>query len=91
MNTIAIAVLLNLILIPSLWLFPLAVRIPACTILALLDIVFYFIGMTRFLTAVRRNENRNGFTLEFVLLQMFLLAALFLFKLTEQLLLQASA
>ncbi len=91
MNTIAIGILLNLLLIPALWLFSLAVRIPAYTMLALLNVLFYLFGMIYFLRAMSPDENRSGFTLRFVLLQLFLLAALFLFKLTELLLLRAAA
>ncbi len=91
MNTVAAGILFNLILIPFLWIFSLAVKIPAYTLLASLNISFYLFGMLRFLRKMRLDEMKSGFTLQFILLQMYLLASLFLLKLTELLLIRACA
>lgn len=79
---ILLGLLLNLILIPVFWPAK-SIRIPVYTILAVANVTFYLICMVLFFIRVRREENRHGFTLRFMALQLFLLTALFLFKLTE--------
>ncbi len=89
MKTVCIGLGLNLILIPLCWLLPFASRIPVYTGIALADLIFYLAATGIFLRRMWRAEDRRGFTLLFTLLQLYLLTVIFLFKLTELLLLRA--
>jgi len=82
--------LFDLILIPAVWCFP-SVRINFYTALAIANAAAYFLCMGIFFFRLRKDEKRCGHTLQFVLIQILLPAALFLFKLTELLLAHACA
>ena len=88
MRTLFAAILLNLILIPALWLLPYG-KVMAYTVFGIVDAVFYFLFLFFFLYRYRdcRDEEKAGRTLPFVLIQLFLPASLFLLKLSEYLLL----
>ena len=77
-----IVILLDLILIPAVWCFP-RIRIAVYTALAVVNIVFYFICSVLFFIRLKKAEKPGGRTLPFLLIQLLLPAALFLFKLTE--------
>lgn len=83
-----IVILLDLILIPAVWCFP-RIRIAVYTALAVANIAFYFICSILFFIRLKKTENPGGHTLPFLLIQLLLPAALFLFKLTEVLLIRA--
>lgn len=57
--------------------------ISALVLLAAANILFYLVLLVCFLRKTAKLPERNGFLLEFVLLQFFLCAGIFLFKLTD--------
>lgn len=87
MRVIFTTILLNLILIPALWLLP-AGRILAYTIAGSLDAILYFFYLILFFRRYKTtpDSSKAGLTLPFVLIHFHLVAAFFLLKLSEFLL-----
>lgn len=83
------ALLIDMIAIPAFWIS--SVRLQAYSILALLNAVCYVAMMIVFFIRTKKAAERHGFALRFVLIQLFMLASLFLFKMTELLLRHAIA
>ncbi len=90
MRTIFTSIVLNLLLIPLLWLLPIEYKTHFYTMLAAADGIVYMILSIFFF--IRLNHSGQdalpGMTLRFILLQSLLLFSLFLFKLSGFLLLK---
>ena len=90
MRAIFTFIILNLILIPVLWLLPIGYKVHIYTITAVADGFTYLILSACFFFDLHRSSPviPPGMTLRFVLLQLLLLFSLFLFKLSSLLLLK---
>ena len=83
MKLMLIAGLLDLLLLIIFRLNGTAWGINALILLAAGNLLFYLVLLARFLRKTSKLPERNGFLLEFVLLQFFLCTGIFLFKLTD--------
>lgn len=83
MKQILIAGLIDLLLIIVFRLNGTPAGIRALVLLAAANMVFYLVLLGCFLRKTAKQPERNGFLLEFVFLQFFLCAGIFLFKLTD--------
>ena len=79
----------NLLLLPVLWLCG-ENRTLYLILLACADMIYYLLLLTCFLRRFSAEPERRGALLEFVLLQFFLCAGLFLFKLADLILIRNS-
>ncbi len=77
-----IVFILNIVLILASWNYT-AYRVPVYTALACLDFFYYLFTMIKFMVSMKKNPERKGLTLLFVVNQFFLLITLCLFKLTD--------
>lgn len=83
MKQMLIAGLIDLLLIIVFRLSGTPSGIGALILLAAANMLFYLALLGRFLRKTAKQPERKGFLLEFVLLQFFLCAGIFLFKLTD--------
>lgn len=90
MRSLFTVIILNLVLIPLLWLLPSTYKVHIYTIGAVADAGLYLILSIIFFIQYNRcpQQARPGMTLRFILLQSILLFSLFLFKLSGLLLLK---
>lgn len=90
MRPLFIIIFLNLVLIPAAWLLPLICKIHFYTVAAIADAFLYIVLSILFFIRYHRSkqEERPGLTLRFILLQTLILFSIFLFKLSELLLLK---
>jgi len=83
MKQILIAVLIDILLMIIFRLNGTPSGIGALILLAAVNLLFYLVLLFCFLRKTAKQPERKGFLLEFVLLQFFLCAGIFLFKLTD--------